>query len=94
MLSVLTSVLISSVLSLQLGSDGCEIGICFDVSCFSILFYFPASFVLSGKKKKRTQPITSSCSLGFRFFVFEGILIGVLILAESRNWNFLLLRIC
>ncbi len=74
MLSVLTSVLISSVLSLQLGSDGCEIGICFDVSCFSILFYFPASFVLSGKKKKRTQPITSSCSLGFRFFVFEGIL--------------------
>jgi hypothetical protein len=32
--------------------------------------------VLSGKKKKkkRTQPITSSCSLGFRFFVFEGIL--------------------
>jgi hypothetical protein len=32
--------------------------------------------VLSGKKKKkkRTQPITSSCSSGFRFFVFEGIL--------------------
>jgi hypothetical protein len=44
MLSVLTSVLISSVLSLQLGSDGCEIGICFDVSCFSILFYFSCMF--------------------------------------------------
>ncbi len=52
---MLTSVLISSVLSLQLGSDGCEIGIRFDVSCFSILFYFSCMFCAFGEEEEEEE---------------------------------------
>lgn len=70
MLSVLTSVLISSVLSLQLGSDGCEIGICFDVSCFSILFCFSCMFCAFGEEEEEEENTAHYELLQLRISIF------------------------
>ncbi len=67
---MLTSVLISSVLSLQLGSDGCEIGICFDVSCFSILFYFSCMFCAFGEEEEENTAHYELLQLRISIFLF------------------------